>query len=251
MRHRMQTRRLNRTTEHRKALLRNMAQSLVEHGQITTTVAKAKAIKPYLEKVITLAVATRKRAAANDNAGSLRARRALHKMLGDRGVVPADHQLTYNDMSDAARAKSMRMASGRRYRTGDPKGRLVFTAESVTRRVIEKIAPRFEDRPGGYTRLVLLPDRRIGDSSQLAMVQLVGDEEVPRSLTRPRKSARRRRADARYGMAIRLAKGWPRRDRPEPEADAPAEAEAEAGTDESVDQGDQADDTGTSEESPS
>ena len=71
-----------------------------------------------------------------------------------------------NQDEGPARAKTMRMASGRRHRTGDPKGRLAFTAESVTHRLIETVAPRFEDRPGGYTRLIRLAERRIGDASR-------------------------------------------------------------------------------------
>ncbi len=208
MRHRIHQRKLNRTSEHRRALMRNMAQSLIEHGKITTTIPKAKNLRPFVERLVTLAVKTRKLTAASDNAGALRARRSIHKLLTDRGLVPKDHQSTYDAMSDAHRAKTMRMQSGRRYRTGEPKGRLAFTAESVTHRLIESIAPRFEDRPGGYTRLVRLAKKRVGDAAQLAVLQLVGDEEAPTSLTKPGRSARRRRADARYSMAIKRAKSW-------------------------------------------
>ncbi len=101
----------------------------------------------------------------------------------------------------------------RRYRTGEPKGRLAFTAESVVHRLINTVARRYEDRPGGYTRLIRLPKRRLGDKSPLAMLQLIGGEEVPTSLTKPRKSSRRRRADARYAMAVKAAKRWGREER--------------------------------------
>ena len=111
-------------------------------------------------------------------------------------------------MSDALREKTMRMASGRRHRTGEPQGRLAFTAESVTHRLIETVAAKYEDRQGGYTRLIHLAEKRIGDSSELAVVQLVGDEEAPTSLTKPQRSARRRRTDARYAMAVKAAKKW-------------------------------------------
>ena len=232
MRHRIRQKKLNRTTEHRKALQRNLAQSLFEHGQVRTTLPKARDLKPFCERLIALAVKVRKYQAANERARALTVRRTIHKMLGDRGLVPKEHQETYDGMSDAARAKTMRMASGRRYRTGDPKGRLAFTAESVTHRLIEKVAPKFEDRPGGYTRLIRLADRRLGDASWLAIVQLVGDEEAPGPLTKPAKTARRRRADARYAMAIKLAKT--RSDgRPAAKAEQPA-AEAEPQTDDSA-----------------
>ncbi len=74
MRHRIHHRKLNRTSEHRKALHRNMAQSLIEHGRITTTLAKAKDLRPFFEKLVTLAVKTRRLSAVNDAAGALAAR---------------------------------------------------------------------------------------------------------------------------------------------------------------------------------
>ena len=55
MRHKMGGRKLQRTSSHRKALLRNMAQALIKHEQITTTVAKARELRPYTEKLISLA----------------------------------------------------------------------------------------------------------------------------------------------------------------------------------------------------
>lgn len=187
-------------------MLRNMAQSLIQHGQITTTVPKAKTLRPYIERLITTAVKVRSRTAAQDTAGALRARRRLQIMLGDRSFIPSEHQDEYTSMSNAQRSRTMRMVSGRRHRTGEPKGRLAFTAESVTRRLIETWAPRYEDRAGGYTRVIQLAKRRIGDASTLAVIQFVGDEEAAVSLTKPGKSARRRRADARYAMAIKMAK---------------------------------------------
>jgi len=206
MRHRVHHRRLNRTSEHGLALRRNMAQSLFEHGQITTTLPKAKNLRPFAEKLVTLAVRARKARDARNPTAELSARRSMHRLLGDRVIIPAEHQTAYDSMSDAAREKSVRMASGRRYRTGEPKGRLEFTADSVMHRLIEKVAPRYSTRPGGYTRIIRLAKRRIGDASWLAIVQLVGDESGPGSLTKPEKSARRRRADARYALAVKVTK---------------------------------------------
>ncbi len=206
MRHRVHHRKLNRTMEHRKALRRNMAQSLFEHGRIATTVPKAKDLRPFAEKLITLAVRVRRCRDGGDTAGALTARRTIHKLLSDRSMVPSAHKAAYDAMSDAARAKTMRFSSARRHRTGEPKGRLAFTAESIIHRLIESIAPRYVDRPGGYTRVIRLAGYRIGDSSRLAMLQLVGEEEAPGTLTRPGKSARRRRADSRYALAVSTAK---------------------------------------------
>lgn len=202
---------------------RNLAQSFIEHGQITTTVPKAKTVRPYLERLITLAVTVRRRAGADDHLGALRAKRIIHKLLDDRSIIPAAHRADYNQMSDAARAKTMRMASGRRYRTGEPRGRLDFTAESVSHRLIEVVARRCEGRSGGYTRLIRLAETRVGDSAPLAILQLVGDEKAPLSITKPKKSARKRRADGRYAFAIKLSKEFASRSRQEGAAKSTAE----------------------------
>lgn len=206
MRHRIHHRKLNRTMEHRKALRRNMAQSLIEHGKVETTLPKAKDLRPFVERIVTLGVKVRRCAAARDDAGGLRARRQLSRLLGERSLIPAEHQETYEGMSDAARAKSLRMVSGRRYRTGEPRGKLAFTGQSVTHRLIETVAARYEDRPGGYTRIIRLAKRRVGDHSPLAILQLVGNEEAPSSLAKPAPSARKKRTDARYAMAVKLSK---------------------------------------------
>ncbi len=222
MRHRVAHRKLNRTMAHRKALRRNMAQSLFEHGQIRTTLTKAKDVRPFVERLITLARSVRRRAADGDVAGSLTARRQIHKLLADRSIVPEGSRDEYDSMSDAHRLRALRMPSGRRYRTGDPRGRLAFTGESVIHRLVNDVAGRFEDRPGGYTRIIRLADRRVGDHSALAVLQLVGGEEPPASLTRPGKSARRRRTDARYGAAVRAIRAGGSRPAAKPAAAEPA-----------------------------
>jgi ribosomal protein L17 len=77
MRHKMGGRKLNRTSSHRKALLRNMAAALVKHEQITTTLPKARELRPYVEKLITLA-----------KHGGLSNRRLAHaRMLDDTQLV--------------------------------------------------------------------------------------------------------------------------------------------------------------------
>lgn len=193
--------------DHRRALCRNMAQNLIEHGSLNTTLPKAKNLRPFIEKLITLAVKSKKSERSGDTAAALVARRSIHKILSDRAIIPKAHQPTYEAMSDAARERTLRQSSGRRHRTGEPKGRLAFTADSVTRRLLEVVAPKYMDRPGGYTRIIRLPDWRIGDASPLAVIQLVGEETSPGTLTKPGKTARRRRADARYAFAVKVAKG--------------------------------------------
>ena len=226
MRHRVAHRKLNRTSAHRRALRRNLAQSLFEHGRVRTTLEKARDLRPFAERLITIA---KKSADGATASARLSARRRLQKLLGDRAIIPADQRSAYEMMSDPKRERVLRSPSGRRHRTGAPKGRLAFTAESVTHRLIETIAPRYLDRDGGYTRLIRLADRRIGDHAPLAVLQLIGDEQSPGSITKPRKTWRRRKADARYAFAVRVVKGGPA---PAEEREgAPPEAEAaDAGT---------------------
>ncbi|MCP4593814.1 MAG: 50S ribosomal protein L17 [bacterium] len=204
MRHRIAHKKLNRTSAHRRALRRNLAQSLFEHGQIRTTLEKARDLQPFAERLITIS-----KSAAGGGSSSVRlsARRRLYRLLGDRAIIPADHRGAYDLFSDAKRARVLRAPSGRRHRTGAAKGRLEFTAESVTHRLIETIAPRYQERDGGYTRVIRLGERRVGDHAPLAVLQLVGDERSPGSIAKPRKTSRRRKADARYAFVVKLAKG--------------------------------------------
>lgn len=76
MRHRAKGRQLSRTSEHKKALLRNLAASLFQHDRIVTTVAKAKELRPYAERLITLA-----------RRGDLHARRLVERRIQDREVT--------------------------------------------------------------------------------------------------------------------------------------------------------------------
>jgi large subunit ribosomal protein L17 len=220
----MTFRKLNRTSAHRRAMHRNMAQSLIEHGQIRTTLEKAKDLKPFVEKLITLA---RKVQNGPTPAARLSARRQIHVILSDRAIIPKDHRNNYDMMPDAKRERVLAFRSGRRHRTGAPRGKLAFTADSVARRLIETVGVRYADRRGGYTRLIRLSDRRVGDHGALAVLQMVGDEKAPGSLTRPQKNSRRKKADGRYALAVKLAKSGGRKGG---EGAVPRAAAGEAGT---------------------
>ncbi len=234
MNHRISQRKLNRTSSHRRAMQRNLVQSLFEHGQVRTTVPKAKDLKPFAERLITLA----KRA----HQGSLIARRRIEKMMGDRSFIPADHREEYVMLSNAKRRQAMVARSGRRHRTGLPKGRLGFTAQSVSHKLINTIAPRYADRRGGCTRIIHLADRRVGDQAFLAVLQLIGDEEAPTGVTRPAKTARKTRADARYAFAVKVGKAAKKRGKAKsstakPQASAEetqGQAQADSGGDDSA-----------------
>jgi large subunit ribosomal protein L17 len=185
---------------------RNMAQSLFQYGQIETTVAKAKAVRPFVERLITLA-----------RRNTLHSRQRLIALLGDRSVISKDQQEKYDEMSRAAQRRVLKSRSGRRHRTGQVpaaynKKKFTFVAESVVHRLISEVAPRYKDRPGGYTRIIRLAKRRIGDNSDLAILQLVGDEEPTGQQKRKTTIGRRRRAANRIRFAESGAKKKGRRE---------------------------------------
>ncbi|MCZ6683232.1 MAG: 50S ribosomal protein L17 [Planctomycetota bacterium] len=186
MRHKVAGRHLSRTTAHHTAMRRNMAQSLFQFGQIETTISKAKELRPFVERLITMA-----------RKGTLHARQRLVAELGDRAVIDRDQQEAYDAMSEAQRNKVLFARSGRRHRAGNvPAGynkkKIPFVAQSVINKLMVEIGPRFADRNGGYTRIIRLAKRRIGDNCDLAILQLVGSDE-PAAATDRRKSTSRRR----------------------------------------------------------
>ena len=149
MRHRVAGRRLGRTSEHRLAMRRNLAQSLIEHETISTTVEKAKEIKPFVEKLITLA-----------KKGKLEHRRRAISLLGNRDIVDCE--------------------DGQSHKKGTVVGKL-----------FSELGPRYLDRPGGYTRIIRLSLRRLGDNGELVLFQLLGADEP---LKKERKVATKRGA---------------------------------------------------------
>ena len=134
MRHRVAGRHLGRTSEHRIAMRRNMVSSLFEHGTICTTIQKAKHVKPFAEKLITLA-----------KKGDLASRRRAIALLNDR--------IIYEEKDNA-----------------------MVKVGTIIGRLFSDIGPRFIDRPGGYTRIVKLAKRRLGDNGECCLLQLVESE---------------------------------------------------------------------------
>jgi large subunit ribosomal protein L17 len=167
MRHRVAGRQLGRTSAHRRALRRNLAQSLIEHETISTTIEKAKEVKPFVEKLITLA-----------KKGKLQHRRQAISLLGNRNIVGLED--------------------------GEP-----VKKGTVVGKLFSELGPRYLDRPGGYTRIVRLSLRRLGDNGQLVLLQLLGADEP---LKKERKTPGRRRSRKKAKAA--------------PETPAPVETEA-------------------------
>ena len=116
MRHRNKGRQLSRTATHKQALMRNMATSLFRHERIETTTAKAKELRPFAERLITLA-----------RRGDVHARRIAGRKIQDRDIL----------------------------------GKL-----------FDDIAPRYTERPGGYTRILKLGTRK-GDAAEMSLIELV------------------------------------------------------------------------------
>jgi large subunit ribosomal protein L17 len=125
MRHRNGLRKLNRTSSHRKAMLRNMCNSLLKHEAIKTTLPKAKELRRFIEPLITMA-----------KEATLAHRRLAFDRLRDRDMVV---------------------------------------------KLFDELGPRFQARPGGYTRILKM-GFRVGDNAPMAYVELVDRSEVGESL---------------------------------------------------------------------
>ena len=109
-------RKLGRTTDHRKAMLRAMVTFLLENGKIETTVTRAKEVRAMTEKMITIA-----------KADDLHSKRQVYSYI---------------------------------------------TKETVAKKVMDEIAPKYADRNGGYTRLIKIGPRR-GDAAEMAIIELI------------------------------------------------------------------------------
>ena len=142
MRHRIHGRRLGRSSAHRKALRKNLVADLICLEQIVTTEAKARTIGPAAEKMITLA------------------KRGLAKGQSDPSIEVHARRLA------AARLPKTRIIE-------DDSG--YFEEVKVVQRLFEDIAPRYADRPGGYTRMVKI-GKRPGDNAEMAVLMLVDEE---------------------------------------------------------------------------
>jgi large subunit ribosomal protein L17 len=157
MRHRVAHRKLGRVTEHRIAMLRNQAERLIQFEHIETTVPKAKELRPFVERIIT--IAKRGLAKGDGNGGALHARRLVLRDIQNRDVVS---------------------------------------------KLFDTIAPRFETRPGGYTRILRLGYRR-GDSAEVAQIELVGSEFNPNAEAEKKAASERQPKAKGVGGRLRAA----------------------------------------------
>lgn len=163
MRHRVAGRKLSRTSGHRTALRRNLVSSLIEHETISTTIEKAKEVKAFAEKLITLA-----------KQGTLSARRRAIARLCNRDII------NYED--------------GKAVKKGTIIGKL-----------FSELGPRYLDRPGGYTRIIHLALRRLGDNGQLVLLQLLGPDEKLKKETKGTAKKRARKKEKKAARAEETA----------------------------------------------
>ena len=142
MRHQTKKHTLGKAQDQRKALLRSLATELFVHGEITTTMARAKALKPDAEKIITLA------------------------KKGDLHSIRQAARYIYNKET----GKYMDLATGEVFEA--PQADKKLASQTVLRKLFVVIGKQYSEKNGGYTRIYHLPPRR-GDASEMALIQLV------------------------------------------------------------------------------
>jgi len=168
MRHKVAGRRLGRDTDHRKMLRRNLISQLFQYEKIKTTEAKAKAIRAQAEKMITLARnrgdATRLIELAED--GKEEELRALLTPAQTRRLLALASGGDAADLDREARAivvHAQRLTARQ------------ITDRETLQKLFQDIAPRYVSRPGGYTRIIRLGQRK-GDAAQMVQLSLVEGE---------------------------------------------------------------------------
>ena len=164
MRHLKAHRKLGRTTEHRISMLRNLATSLINsrEDRIVTTLPKAKELRPFVEKAITLSRRALSLEASTAEVGGLHLRRQAAGFF---------HAGNYR-----------RATTTRRGQTPPPR----TAGVAAIRRLFDELGERFKDRPGGYTRIIKM-GRRAGDGAELAIIELVDNAREKEALANARK----------------------------------------------------------------
>lgn len=140
MRHQTKKHTLGKAQDQRKALLRSLATELFVHGEIITTMARAKALKPYAEQIITLA-----------KKGDLNSRRQALRYVFDKEL-----------------GNFINLETGEINEVKDEKS----APQTVLRKLFVVLGKQYSSRQGGYTKIFRLPPRR-GDASEMALIQLV------------------------------------------------------------------------------
>ena len=145
MRHQSKKHHLGKAQDQRNALLRSLATELILHGEIKTTMARAKALKPYAENIITLA-----------KQGTLHSRRVAAKFIFDKETGKFMNFETGEVLEGVEKADKEQKA----------------VAQTILRKLFVETGKKYANRNGGYTRIYRMPPRR-GDAAEMALIQLV------------------------------------------------------------------------------
>jgi large subunit ribosomal protein L17 len=178
MRHRKRGRKLGRNASHRKALFRNMAMHLIRSvrideddeqkpkvpGRIVTTLAKAKELRPYVEKLVTLGVRATEH---SKNAEEFRTKAERHSAEWKKWR-DSEEWNKWNQAIAPAVALRRRAFS-------------ILRDKTAVDILFRELADRFADRPGGYTRVVRLAEVRLGDAGRKAIIEFCGERDRTKS----------------------------------------------------------------------
>jgi large subunit ribosomal protein L17 len=183
MRHQKAHRKLGRTTAHRMSMLRNLATSLInaQDERIITTLPKAKELRPFVERAITLS-------------------RHATALEGDNKEVRAVHLRRQAAGFFHAGNSQQKASTGRRNQERAPRTAGVL----ALRRLFDELGERFKDRPGGYTRIIKL-GRRDGDNAELAIIELVDnrrEREAAESGKRAKTATTGKKKTAKAGKEV-------------------------------------------------
>jgi large subunit ribosomal protein L17 len=159
MRHRKAGRKLGRNATHRLALFRNLSRALITHERITTTTPKAKELRPFVERLITLA---KKAALVNDGSAEGKIKALHYRRQAVSRLGPVHGTGVYEKNGDLAQVN-----------------------DTVLKKLFNDIGPRYKDRPGGYTRILKLHQRRLGDAGEQAIIELLKAGETKPKKERP------------------------------------------------------------------
>ena len=187
MRHLKAHRKLGRTSEHRHSMLRNLATSLINSREerIVTTLPKAKELRPFVERAITLS--RRARTLADDGSDA----QALHLRRQAAGFFHAGNT-------------TMREVTGKRGQLRPER----TAGVAALRRLFTDLGDRYKDRPGGYTRILKL-GHRDGDAAELAIIELVDN---PREIEAAEAEKKRKAAGSKKKASKKAAKTEPTED---------------------------------------
>ncbi len=164
MRHLKRTAKLGRTGEHRNAMLANMAASLIKSKRVTTTLAKARALRPVVEKLVTLGRRANRAVEAAAKADDKQKAALIAENVHCRRLVSA-----------RLRQQSRSHFKGTPTLKGKVRREKWRANEDVIHILFDKIAPLFKSRNGGYTRILKLGQRQ-GDAAQVAIIEFVEGE---------------------------------------------------------------------------